>query len=152
MRIARIKLKRLKKGQRQNSDLFTICPHRGATDLSKLRFTSTNFMRFANKEPANSRTVDDSLMSSKVLKQHAWKPPGRYESAKKNTFCLFSLFGQINTQMILLMGHLPSMRISAPFNFLDMRVNIIQENVRTSTSLCPHRPDKNLTYFGSMKT
>lgn len=69
-------------------NLTLFCPHRGATDLSRLPFTSTNLMRFVNKDPANSRTVDDSLMSSKVLKQQAWKPPGRYERALKNSFII----------------------------------------------------------------
>lgn len=65
----------------KNVCLLTRSAHRGATVLSKLRFTSTNLMRLVNREPANSRTVDDSFMSSKVLKQHAWKPPGRYARA-----------------------------------------------------------------------
>lgn len=48
--------------------------------------------------------------------------------------------------------NLHSTRTSAPFNFLDIKVNIIQENVRISTSLCPQRPDKNFMYFDCMKT
>lgn len=126
---------------------LTRSEHRGATDFSKLRFESMNRMRFVNRVPASSRTVDDSFTSSKVLKQHAWKPPGRYDRpwGQNQIFLIYNLNENIDECF------LHSIRFSAPLNFRDISVNIIQENVRTSTSLWPHRPDKNLMYFDSMK-